>query len=108
MLQVVCKLFNAGIIFDSGIFPKAWSKGVILPLYTNKCDVNDPDNYRSITSFSCFGKPFSAFLKGRINNFRESSRSNILCAGHPGFRKIENSTVDHIFSLNVYYRLVSS
>jgi hypothetical protein len=54
MLPVVSKLFN--IIFDSGFFPEIWSKGVILPLYKNKGDINDPDNYRGITILSCFGK----------------------------------------------------
>ena len=49
MLQITCKLFN--IIFDSGIFPEIWGKGVILPLY-KKGNINDPDNYRGITILS--------------------------------------------------------
>ena len=96
-LLAVLKLFF-NIILDSGIFPDVWSKGVILPLYKNKGDVNDPDNYRGITILSCFGKLFTSVLNNRLNDFLESN--NILCEEQAGFRK-HYSTVDHIFSLKL-------
>jgi len=71
MLQITCKLVN--IIFNSGIFPEIWGKGVILPLYKNKGNINDPDNYRGITFFSCFGKLFTTILNKRFNSFLESN-----------------------------------
>ena len=47
MLNVFCKLFN--IVFESGIVPSSWTEGIICPIYKNKGDVNNPDNYRGIT-----------------------------------------------------------
>ncbi len=96
LLAVLRLFFN--IILDSGIFPDVWSKGVILPFYKHKGDVNDPDNYRGITILSCFGKLFSSVLNNRLNVFLESN--NILCEEQAGFRK-HYSTVDHIFSLKL-------
>ena len=59
------KLFNK--IFESGIFPRQWSTGVIIP--TNKRgDVNEPSNYRGVTLISCFGKLFNSILNDRLNN----------------------------------------
>jgi len=53
MLQVICKWLNE--IWNSGIFPDIWSKGIILQIYKNKGDINNPDNYRGISIVSCFG-----------------------------------------------------
>ena len=44
MLLIYCKLFN--LILDTGFIPEAWSKSTILPIYKNKGDIKDPDNYR--------------------------------------------------------------
>ncbi len=41
------KLFNK--ILDTGVSPSEWLTGVIVPLYKNKGDVNDTNNYRGIT-----------------------------------------------------------
>lgn len=81
-----------------GIIPEAWSKGTILPIYKNKGDINDPDNYRGITILSCFGKLFTAVLNQRLNNYLEST--GLLIEEQAGFRK-HYSTADHIFSLKM-------
>ena len=96
MLPIYCKLFN--LILNTGIVPEAWSKGTILPIYKNKGDVKDPDNYRGITILSCFGKLFTAVLNQRLNNYLEST--GILIEEQAGFRK-HYSTADHIFSLKM-------
>ena len=96
MMEVFCKLFN--IVLDSAIFPDIWSKGIILPLYKNKGNVSDPDNYRGITILSCFGKLFTSLLNSRLNKFLEEN--NVLCEEQAGFRK-HYSIVDHIFSLKM-------
>ena len=96
MLPIYCKLFN--LILNTGIIPEAWSKGTILPIYKNKGDINDPDNYRGITILSCFGKLFTAVLNKRLNDHLEST--GLLIEEQAGFRK-HYSTADHIFSLKM-------
>ena len=87
-------IFNA--VFDSGIFPESWSKGVIIPIH-KKGDKNNVNNYRGITLVSCFSKIFTGILNNRINNWIQDNE--ILSDAQFGFRK-ERSTVDAIFILN--------
>ena len=94
MLSIFCNLFN--IVFDSGIIPATWTEGIICPIYKNKGDAGNPDNYRGITILSCFGKLFTAVLNHRLNNYLENM--NLLCEEQAGFRK-GYSTIDHIFNL---------
>ena len=54
MTPVYVKLFN--IIFDSGIVPESWTLGNILPIFKNKGNPSQAENYRPITLLSCFGK----------------------------------------------------
>ncbi len=96
MLPVLHKLFN--LILDNSCIPDVWCKGVIFPIYKQKGDINDPDNYRGITILSCFGKLFTAILNRRLNNFLE--QSGLLCEEQAGFRK-NYGTVDHIFTLKM-------
>lgn len=94
MLPIFVKLFN--IIFEAGIVPDLWSIGVICPIYKNKGDVTNPDNYRGITILSCYGKLFTAVLNNRLNVYLENM--NVLCEEQAGFRK-NYGTYDHIFNL---------
>jgi len=91
-LEVVCQLFN--VILESGLFPEVWSKGTVLPIYKNKGDVKDPDNYRGFTILSCLGKLFTSVINKRQNLYLDSN--NILCEEHAGFRK-GYRTIDHIY-----------
>jgi len=43
-MPVFVKIFN--IVFHSGIVPNSWSEGYICPIYKNKGDPNNVDNYR--------------------------------------------------------------
>ena len=44
------QLFNK--LYDEGIFPKEWSKSIIVPIH-KKGDANIPDNYRGIALTKC-------------------------------------------------------
>ena len=83
LLAIYCKLFN--LILNTGIIPESWSKGTILPIYKNKRDINDPDNYRDITILSCFGKLFAAVLNQRLKSYLESP--GLLIEEQADFRK---------------------
>ena len=75
MIDVYVKLFN--IVFKSGVIPDLWSVGVICPIYKNKGDTANPDNYRGITILSCYGKLFTAVLNNRLNHYLENM--SVLC-----------------------------
>ena len=89
-------LFNR--VLEEGIIPESWLNGLILPIYKNKGDSNDPDNYRGITLLSCLGKLFTSVLNNRLNKYAD--RINLINENQAGFRK-NYSTIDHIFLLKM-------
>lgn len=94
LLPLYVKLFNK--ILDEGKIPEEWVIGLIVPIYKNKGDKMDTNNYRGITLLSCMGKLFTAVLNTRLYNFCEVNR--ILIEAQTGFRN-GYSTIDHIFLL---------
>ena len=94
LLPVYEAYFN--IILDTGVFPEQWSTGCIHPIYKNKGDRLNAQNYRPITILSCLGKLFTSILNTRLNEYLEESM--LLSENQAGFRK-NYSTNDHIFSL---------
>ena len=94
LLPIYCKLFN--IILDTGIIPETWSVGVIKPIYKNKGDPKNAENYRPITLLSCFGKLFTSIINNRLNDFAESHGT--INWNQAGFRK-NFSTTDNLFVL---------
>ena len=60
MMPLYVAFFN--LIFDTGVLPDSWLEGVMRPIYKNKGDSNNPENYRPITILSCFGKLFTSIL----------------------------------------------
>ena len=94
MIPIYVKLFNK--ILDTGDIPEDWLTGLIIPIYKNKGEKNDPNNYRGITLLSCLGKLFTSILNHRLTEFCESNL--ILKEIQAGFRK-GYSTLDHIFVL---------
>ena len=89
---VYVKLFN--LIYDSGYIPESWTVGIIKPLYKNKGDPKNPENYRPITLISCLGKVFTAVLNNRLCLI--SDEFKILNDSQSGFRR-GYSTCDNIF-----------
>ena len=91
---VLLKLFNK--VLSSGIFPKEWAIGEIVPIL-KKGDINNPDNYRGITLISCMGKLFTSIINIRLNDWAEENA--IFNEYQFGFRR-NRSTTDCIFVLN--------
>ena len=94
LVEFIRKFFN--FILNSGLIPDVWCKGMIMPLYKNKGDKNDPDNYRGITLLSCLGKLFTACISDRISKFMDINYK--LGPEQAGFREAFSIT-DHIFTL---------
>ena len=96
LMTLYHRLFNK--IFDTGFVPESWLIGCILPIFKNKGDTTDPQNYRPITILSCIGKLFTAVLNNRLSVYLENN--NLINENQAGFRK-QHSTVDHIFVIQI-------
>ena len=94
LINIFVDLFN--LILATGLMPTTWSIGVIRPIYKNKGNRDDPNNYRGITILSCFGKLFTSVLNNRLCRFIE--QFDIIGNEQSGFRK-GYSTNDNIFIL---------
>lgn len=102
MLPIYHKLFN--IIFDTGVIPSAWTEGCIIPIYKNKGNTKNPENYRPITLLSCFGKLFTAIINSRLQTFAQEF--DVIGENQTGFRK-NYSTMDNVFALHILFDLMS-
>ena len=94
LINIFVDLFN--LILSTGLMPTSWSIGVIRPIYKNKGNRDDPNNYRGITILSCFGKLFTSILNNRLCLFIE--QFDIIGNEQSGFRT-GYSTNDNIFIL---------
>ena len=93
-MPLFLELFN--LILKTGILPEKRTTGIIIPIYENKSDKDNPDNYRGITLLSCFGKLFTSFINRRVSMYLEEY--DLIGEKQAGFRSGYN-TLDHIFSL---------
>ena len=103
MLPIYLKLFN--IVLDTGIVPRAWTEGCIIPIFKNKGCKENPANYRPITLLSCMGKLFTAIINSRLQIF--STEFNIIQQNQSGFRK-NYSTMDNVFVLQALFDILAS
>ena len=87
------EFFN--VLFLRGIFPKEWSKSIIVPIF-KKGDVNEPDNYRGIALTSIVSKVYTHILNARLSAWAE--REEKIVEEQAGFRA-GYSTIDHVFTL---------
>ena len=95
MKRVYVDLFNR--ILRDGQIPESWTMGMIVPIYKNKGDKSDANNYRGITILSCLGKLFTSVINDRLTKFADESK--LINENQTGFRK-SYSTLNHIFLLN--------
>ena len=68
-LSIHVNLFN--MIFSSGIIPDSWLVGIIKPIYKNKGDPNNLNNYRAICLTFNMGKLFTSILNSRLNKLSD-------------------------------------
>ena len=95
-------LYN--LIFDNGVYPELWTKGMIVPIY-KKGDKNNVANYRGITLINSMAKIFSLTLRTRLNKWCEDH--NVLSDSQFGFRN-NRSTTDCIFILYIIIQKILS
>ena len=88
------RLFN--FIFNSGVFPEAWSNGLLVPLH-KKGSKSIPDNFRGVTLLSTLGKLFTRILNTRFVKWAESY--SIYVEAQYGFRA-GRGTTDCMFILH--------
>jgi hypothetical protein len=82
-LPIHVNLFN--LIFSCGIIPDSWLVGIIKPIYKNKRDPNNLDNYRAICLTYNMGKLFTSILNSRLNKL--SDDIGLISGVQGGFRK---------------------
>ena len=63
LVKPMMALFNR--IFESGVFPKQWSLGMINPIYKHK-EKDLAENYRKVTLLPALGKCFESILNNRL------------------------------------------
>ena len=95
LLPLYTKLFNC--VLDAGFLPISWVKGVIIPVFKNKGDPMQTQNYRPITILSCLGKLFTSIINKRLTKYLESN--DVLKQNQAGFRS-GYCCQDHIFTLH--------
>ena len=77
---------------------------MIMPIYKNKGDKGDFDNYRGITILSCLGKLFTSVINFRLNKY--ANELNLINENQTGLWK-SYSNLDHIFLLNAIIDIFS-
>ena len=89
-------------VLNDGQIPEAWIIGMITPIYKNKGDKLDVNNYRGITILSCLGKLFTSVINARLNKYADEV--NLINENQTGFRK-GYSTTDHVFLLKNFINI---
>ena len=92
--QYLTTLYNT--IFCTGVFPKEWSKSIIVPIH-KKGRTDMLDNYRGISLINIMCKCYTNILNNRLYSWLE--KNNLMHEEQAGFRK-NYSTIDHVFTLH--------
>jgi hypothetical protein len=83
-------------IFDTGIYPSAWCKCIIVPIH-KKGVISYPSNYREITLVNVLAQIFSLILRNRLNIWWEEQK--VFNDSQFGFRD-NRSTTECVFLLH--------
>lgn len=101
--NIMCLLFIKllNMILDKGVEPENRTVGNIKLIFKTKGNPKNPENYRSVTLLSNFGKNFTSIINNQLNTFTE------ICETQAGFRK-NCSTADNIFIFKCLIDIVQS
>ncbi len=91
-------LFNR--ILMSGIYPAAWQKSTITPIYKS-LDPNNPTNYRGVAVSDTLSKLFTYILNDRLYNY--FVENELWSKNQNGFMK-KKRCEDNIFIINTMYQ----
>ena len=83
LTPLLTNLFNAAILQSK--IPNEWKFAVVTPLFKNKGDVKDINNYRGISVLPPIAKIFEKILSEQISYFFNSNM--LFFAGQHGFRR---------------------
>ena len=78
--------------------------GVIKPIFKQKRDTSNPENYRPITLLSCIGKLFTGVINSRLNAYAE--KCDLIINSQAGLRK-NHSTIDNISILHCLIEILN-
>jgi len=79
-------------VWQTGIIPPEWKKGIILPIYKGKGSPKDCKNYRGISLLSTSGKVFAMVLLNKVCDQLLAHRRVEEVGSYPdGQRQIESS-----------------
>ena len=92
--MALTKLFN--FLWDGVLWPEAWRRAHLFPLYKKDGSHLNPGNYRNLAMMSVVAKCFETVLNNRLQSWAERMCSISDLQG--GFRK-ERSTLDQIWIL---------
>ncbi len=91
-------LFNR--ILASGVYPLAWQKSTITPIYKS-LDPNNPTNYRGVAVSDTLSKLFTYIMNERLYNY--FVEKGIWSKNQNGFMK-KKRCEDNIFIINTMYQ----
>ena len=83
LIPVLTSLFNQ--CMSSASIPNEWKCAVVTPLYKQKGDATDPNNYRGISIIPPTAKLFEKIIAKQISDYFENNC--IFYSGQHGFRK---------------------
>ena len=76
VLLSLCTLFNS--IWETGVIPADWKRGIVVPLWKGKRDRLECSNYRGITLLSVPGKVFACVTLNRIRGYLKKSATRTI------------------------------
>ena len=93
LVSTVCA---AASIWNMGIIPTDWRRGIVVPIWKGKGDTEECNNYRGVTFLSVAGKVLARIFLDRVRQKLLTHLRN----EQSGF-KPKKSTIDRILALSV-------